>query len=259
MHRPALVVIDDRSLEILLRRASPLLAWMLLAALFTTSLSAAQTSDEQRLIATLQLGASPTVRYLDQAGVPIDYAAFAHLLGDGKTLSSTKDSQAGAAVLRIQTPGQPARFAFKRGDAFPPFELPALQGGTQRLGSYQGRYTLIGFFFADCAPCIAEVPTLNAFAREHGDMNFVAITYEDSDTSRQFATDRSFAWPILHDGQALIDTLGVNTYPTLMLLDPTGHVAGVAIGMSMRDDEAKRLADLNRWIGLWRADTRAPL
>jgi peroxiredoxin len=232
---------------------------MLLAALFTTSLHAAQTSDEQRLIASLQLGASPTVRYLDQAGLSVDYAAFARLLGDGKTFSGTKDGQTGAAVLRIQTPGQPARFALKRGDAFPPFELPALQGGTQRLGSYQGRYTLISFFFADCAPCIAEVPTLNAFARQHGDMNFVAITYEDADTARRFASSRGFAWSILHGGQALIDTLGVSTYPTLMLLDPSGHVAGVAIGMSMRDDEAKRLADLNRLIELWQTATRAPL
>ena len=233
---------------------------MLLVALFMAPLHAAQTSDgEQRLIASLELGTSPSVRYLDAAGAPIDYAAFARLLGDGKTFSSTKDSKTGSALLRIRTPGQPGRFAFKRGDAFPPFELPSLQADTQRLGSYQGRYTLVSFFFAECTPCIAEVPTLNAYARQHGDMNFVAITYEDADTARQFASARGFAWPILHDGQVLIDTLGVSTYPTLMLLDPSGHVAGVAIGMSMRDDEAKRLADLNRWIYLWRTDTRAPL
>ncbi|WP_445144836.1 TlpA family protein disulfide reductase [Dyella sp. Tek66A03] len=242
-----------------MRRPSHLLGWLFLA-LFTAPLHAAPGHDEeQRLVASLQLGSSPSVRYLDAAGAPIDYAAFARLLGDGKTYSSTKDGEAGAAVLRIRTPGQPGRFAFKRGDAFPPFELPALQGGTQRSGSYQGRYTLISFFFADCAPCIAEVPTLNAFARQHGDMNVVAITYEDAQTARQFASGRGFAWPILHDGQALIDTLGVSTYPTLILLDPTGHIAGVAIGMNMRDDEAKRLADMNRWIELWRTETRAPL
>lgn len=233
---------------------------MLLAALFTAPLHAAPSSDdEQRLIASLQLGTSPSVRYLDAAGTPIDYAAFARLLGDGKTFSSTKDSQAGSALLRIRTPGQPGRFSFKRGDVFPPFQLPSLQGATQRLSSYQGRYTLVSFFFAECAPCIAEVPTLNAYARQHGDMNFVAITYEDADTARQFASGRGLAWPILHDGQALIDTLGVSTYPTLMLLDPTGRVAGVAIGMSMRDDEAKRLADLKHWIELWQTATRAPL
>jgi hypothetical protein len=37
------------------------------------------------------------------------------------------------------------------------------------------------------------------------------------------------------------------------------HAAVIAIGMSMRDDEAKRLADLNRWIELWRGNQRAPL
>jgi peroxiredoxin len=242
------------------RRAALLLSWIFLASWFTTPLRAAQTSDdEQRLIASLQLGPSPSVRYLDAAGASIDYAAFARLLGDGKTFSSTKDSQAGSALLRIRTSGQPGRFSFKRGDAFPPFELPSVQGDTQRLGSYQGRYTLVSFFFAECAPCIAEVPTLNAYARQHGDMNFVAITYEDADSARQFATSRGFGWPILHDGQALIDTLGVSTYPTLMLLDPSGHVAGVAIGMSMRDDEAKRVADLKHWIELWQTAARAPL
>ena len=243
-----------------MRHPARLLGWWLLAALLTAPLHAAPADDEeQRLVASLQLGAAPAVCYLDAAGAPIDYTAFARLLGDGKTYSSSKDSVAGAAVLRIRTPGQPGRFAFKRGDALPPFELPDLQGGTQRLSSYHGRYTLISFFFADCLPCIAEVPTLNEFARQHGDMNVVAITYEDAQTAHQFASGRGLAWPILHDGLGLIDTLGVNTYPTLILLDPSGHVAGVAIGMNMRDAEAQRLADLNRWIDRWRAQTSPPL
>ncbi|WP_430391544.1 TlpA family protein disulfide reductase [Dyella sp. 20L07] len=238
-------------------RRALLLASMLIVASLVTPLHAADANDgEQHFLASLQLGASPNVCYLDAAGKPLSYDAFAQQLGDGKNYSSTRDTQAGTAVLRIagSAPGhRGVRLAFGRGDAFPPFELPAIQGGTQRLSAFHGRYTLVSFFFAECGPCIAEVPALNAYARAHGDMNFVAITYEDASTARQFATQRGFTWPILHDGQALIDVLGISTYPTLMLIDPEGHLAGTAIGMTLRQDDAQRQADLERWIALWKS------
>lgn len=217
---------------------------------------AQDTGAEQRFIATLPLRAAANVRYLDVAGKPLDYAAFAQQLGQGRDYSITRDSQANAAVLRLRRPGASAgeagRFAFGRGDAFPPFELTSLQGKTQRLGDFRGRYTLVSFFFADCAPCIAEVPTLNAYARAHSGMNFVAITYEDAGQAKAFVRQRGLEWNVLVDATALTDTLGIGTYPTLMLIDPDGRVAGAAVGMNLRDDDAKRLADLSGWIEQWR-------
>jgi peroxiredoxin len=244
-------------------RRALLHATMLLAALLNAPLGAAQTGDDQqRFEAALQLGPSPNVRYLDAAGRPLSYDAFAQQLGEGKNYSSTRDSQAGMAVLRIAGPApghRGIRMAFGRGDVFPPFELPTIKGDMQRLSAFRGRYTLVSFFFAECAPCIAEVPTLNAYARQHGDMNFIAITYEDAATARQFAASRGLTWPVLHDGQALIDVLGISTYPTLMLIDPEGRVAGAAVGVSMEDPPSKRLADLTGWIELWRrAQPTAP-
>jgi peroxiredoxin len=237
-------------------------ATMLVVALLAAPLHATQASDDQqRFEATLQLGPSPSVRYLDAAGHPMSYSAFVQQLGEGKNYSSTTDSQANMAVLRIAGPApgrSHVRMAFGRGDVFPPFELPAVQGDTQRLSALRGRYTLVSFFFAECAPCIAEVPTLNAFARQHGDMNFVAITYEDAATARQFAARHGLVWPVVHDGQALIDVIGISVYPTLMLLDPEGRVAGAAVGVSMDDVPAKRLADLNDWIVQWKKPMPVP-
>jgi peroxiredoxin len=218
--------------------------------------AAAPNDDEQKFLATLQLGATPQVRYLDSNGKQLDYAAFAQQLHARRSYSISRDRQSGMAVLRLRPPGahagEPGRFSFGRGDAFPPFELPSLRGGRQRLSDFHGRYTLVSFFFAECAPCIAEVPTLNAYAREHGDMNVVSITFDDVDTAREFVNERGLTWNVLYDGQALTDTLGVGIYPTLMLIDPAGHVAGAAVGMSMSDDPAKRLADLSGWIEQWK-------
>lgn len=228
--------------------------FLLLLICFTSAVHAITLGpDEQHFVASLHLGAAPQVRYLDANGRPLDYAAFAQQLSAGRRhYSITRDSHAGLAMLRLRPAGaragEPGRFAFGRGDVFPPFELPSLQGGMQRLSDYRGRYTLVSFFFAECAPCIAEVPTLNAYAREHDDLNFVAITYEDAATARQFVKQRGLSWNVLYDGQALIDTVGIGTFPTLMLIDPNGRVAGAAVGMSMQDDPAQRLADLAGWI-----------
>lgn len=131
--------------------------------------AASSDIDEQHFVASLSLGAAPQVRYLDANGKPLDYATFAQMLHERRSYSLTRDTKTDEAVLRLRPAGahagEPGRFAFGRGDAFPPFELPSLHGGLQRLGNFQGRYTLISFFFADCEPCNAEVPTLNAYAR----------------------------------------------------------------------------------------------
>jgi peroxiredoxin len=213
-------------------------------------------ADEQRFVATLNLGSAPHVHYLDANGRPIDYTAFAQLLSERRSYSLTRDTQTGTALLRVRPAGahagEPGRFAFGRGDAFPPFELPSLHGDVQRLDNFKGRYTLISFFFADCEPCNAEVPTLNAYAHAHNDMNFGAITVDGAATARGFVARRGLSWNVLYDGQALTDTMGVGIFPTLMLIDPSGHVAGAAVGMTMSDDPSKRLADLDDWIAQWK-------
>jgi peroxiredoxin len=231
-------------------------ACVLCLTLTTPAFASSPNNAEATFLAALQLGPSPQVRYLDSNGRPLDYAAFAQQLQQRRSYSMTSDRQSGTAVLRIRPPGahagEPGRFAFGRGDAFPPFELPSLHGGTQRLADFHGHYTLISFFFADCPPCMAEVPTLNAYARAHRDMNFVAITFDDADTARGFVSDHGLTWNVLYGGDALTDTLGVGIYPTLMLIDPSGHVAGAAVGMSMQDDPVKRLVDLGAWIDQWK-------
>jgi len=240
--------------DLSMRLASALL---LLVCFASSAYAANPGQDEQHFVASLQLGRAPQVRYLDAAGKPLDYAAFAQQLSQGRRhYSITRDTRAGMAVLRLRPPGahagEPGRFAFGRGDAFPPFELPSLQGGMQRLDDFHGRYTLVSFFFAECAPCIAEVPTLNGYARERGDMNFVAITYEDAASAREFVKQHGSTWNVLYGGQALTDTLGIGVFPTLMLIDPSGRVAGAAVGMSMHDTPAQRLADLGGWIEQWK-------
>ncbi|MEB0032700.1 TlpA disulfide reductase family protein [Undibacterium sp. RTI2.1] len=61
-----------------------------------------------------------------------------------------------------------AKYAINAGDTFPPSTLKTLDEKTLDNRELTGRYTLVNFFFADCAPCIQELPLLNAFAEKIG-------------------------------------------------------------------------------------------
>ena len=87
------------------------LASMLALALLASSLHATPAQDdEQRFVATLQLGASPDVHYLDDNGKPVSYAAFAQQLGAGRDYSSTSDHLALPPARDAFLSGVAARF-----------------------------------------------------------------------------------------------------------------------------------------------------
>lgn len=64
-----------------MRHASRLFGLFALALMFFPLHAAESRSSEQGFVATLQLGPSPDVHYLDAAGKPLSYAAFAQQLG----------------------------------------------------------------------------------------------------------------------------------------------------------------------------------
>jgi thiol-disulfide isomerase/thioredoxin len=90
-------------------------------------------------------------------------------------------------------------------------------------------YSLINFYFAQCGPCIKEVPDLNALAKSRGDMNFIGVTFDTADETRQFAADTKFNWTLLPASIKLINELGVRAYPTFALVDPKGALVAISV------------------------------
>ncbi|SEO64681.1 AhpC/TSA family protein [Luteibacter sp. UNC138MFCol5.1] len=134
--------------------------------------------------------------------------------------------------------------------AFPDFVTSTIDGKPVSLVSLRGKPFVAGFFFAQCAPCIAETPVLSAYHRKHPEVPVVAFTFDDQETAREFVRARGLNWPVVAGQQALIDAVGVAVYPTLMRVDAQGRVTS-----AVRSDTVKApgqplgVADLERWIG----------
>jgi peroxiredoxin len=102
--------------------------------------------------------------------------------------------------------------------------LKLLNGAAVDNEALKGKYTVLSFYFAECPPCIKEVPALNALADRRKDINTMAVTYDSVEVSKKFVAAHHLNWPIASAANELVNTAGVKAYPTLALLDPEGKV-----------------------------------
>lgn len=232
------------------------LATVLATALTTPARAAtarpAVPESVRAIITAMGLEKVADLSYRDAAGKLITAEQFAQLLKQGQPFTATKTARPGEpmkATLSISTPEALRAMAppppkLKAGEQFPPFRLARLDGAAFDNASLRGRYSIINFYFALCAPCVQEVPELNALAKNRGDINVVGITFDTALETRQFAADKKFAWTLLPDAKILIDQLGVRAYPSFALLDPAGRV----VAIDVHDAILKKDKSIAAWV-----------
>lgn len=178
-----------------------------------------------------------------QAGLPfsktVDPAKSLAVLAITKKDAAVSSSSGGAATTRLN---------FRAG-----MELPVLKhhdlGGHLNVLANGRQYTLLSFFFADCVPCIQEVPALNSLAGRGANPRVVSITFDDRDTASKFASRRGLKTSIIPDARDYIDAVGVKVYPTLVLVSPEGRVVGIRSSYAVSSDHGSALANLEAWLG----------
>jgi hypothetical protein len=140
----------------------------------------------------------------------------------------------------------------------PPFDLRDLSGKRVTSAALKGKPTLINFYFAQCIPCILEVGPINGYAKDHPEMNFLAVTFDEAAVARDFVARFKFRWRVVPDARDFIDRMKVKQYPMMALFDANGRLLGTRRG-GVRDElEAATVApQLARWVdGLLRVNQK---
>jgi len=127
----------------------------------------------------------------------------------------------------------------KAGSPLPELTVIDAAGAKLDLASLRGRPVLINLWATWCAPCVAELPTLDALAAKGGGLAVLAIS-QDMQPAKvgAFLKERGIArlHPWLDEKADLSFKLGAATLPTTILYDARGK-------------EVWRFAGGNDWAG----------
>ena len=121
-----------------------------------------------------------------------------------------------AAAARTPKVGEPA----------PPATITTYDGQKISLAELKGQVVVLNFWATWCVPCRAELPLLNAAARQKADngLRVFAIATEDSvppQYLKQLAANLSF--PLVRRMRGAYDVIG-NAVPTNYVIDRAGIV-----------------------------------
>ena len=132
--------------------------------------------------------------------------------------------------LSIGSPPEP-------GDAAPPFLLVDLHGEEVALAQFRGQPVILNFWATWCAPCIFEMPELQAAYEAHSDEGLVILGLNRDESESVVADflandlDVNITFPILLDEHAVVaDGYGVLNMPTTYFIDGDGIVSAVHRG-----------------------------
>jgi thiol-disulfide isomerase/thioredoxin len=141
--------------------------------------------------------------------------------GDGERVQVKFHSKDAAAVAS----GDRAQ-AFRQrllGQPFPAERLEDLDGRGHEL---KGGRTLINFWATWCAPCLEEMPLFEALAAASPGLAVVTVSNDfKPDDLYAYLARTSLSLPVVFDqDRALAGSLGLNTWPTTMVLDAEGRI-----------------------------------
>jgi peroxiredoxin len=165
-------------------------------------------------------------------------AVAAVLLAGALVVTFTEGSGSASGVTYVDGDNSQVVYAAGHRAAAPDFAGTSLTGTPIRLASYRGQVVVLNFWGSWCAPCRAEAPTLSVLAEQYRSRGVSFLGDDVGDTPANalaFTRDLGISYPSMNDPsyeivQEFSRVVPVSYTPTTVVIDRTGHIAGLVIG-----------------------------
>lgn len=189
------------------------------------------------------------VTYLDKQGQVISAADY--LERYGMNFSLKQDNATLTAIVSaapLQNATQPfqhlAPTSLAKGDSVPAIQGKNLMGHSIKEDWSSKKFVLISTFFANCSGCVSEIPDIKGFSERHPNVKVLYVTWDSIENSRAFAGLNGVDELIIAEAKPWLEQVGINTYPTVMLLSPTGRLLHADAGYDVEGRALQKMAEL---------------
>jgi len=117
------------------------------------------------------------------------------------------------------------------GTKFPEFDFTDLDGNQYTSDNTRGKILVVKTWFINCQACIAEFPVLNELVdncKSRSDIIFLSLAIDAEPELEKFLQKKDFAYPVISDQKDyIVNTLGLQIYPTHIIVDKNGTILKV--------------------------------
>ena len=135
--------------------------------------------------------------------------------------------------------------------AAPDFTATSLTGTPINFASYKGKIVVVNVWGSWCSPCRDEAETLKYLDEEYGPQGVAFLGDDIQDTpvnALNFLHTHGISYPSVNDASGAVEerlaiAVPINGTPTTLVIDKTGHVAGMIDGPVTWQDMTTLLRD----------------